>query len=623
MSSSPAFQLSMKVSAVAPMASVDGELPVPRDMVLRALSSVLASAIFANSRRLSSFLGFTVEETLKGMGGGLKEYTIGTMVYGRKADFDPSHDTIVRSEARRLRRKLQEYYESYGKNDEVIIFFRLGTYIPVFRWRTSLTTQVQADPVAEPELRENESELRVALMAFRAASEDAIGTAFAFGVSEEILHRLVLIPGLRIVAEAQAGGAYERGGELRGETAARMAAGMSRVQLLLRGSVRSEAGSLRVHARLESAEGYVLWSQRFDASAEHQAHFDLQESVASAFLSRICLRESFVSRPAVVSARSRYLLYADILAAEALLEEGSVRSIESALLRFEELLGVAAEEARVHCGVAQCCVSLSQRGVRPDGYLVTRATESARRAIELDPELGEGYAAMGCALAQEWKWELAEESFRRALCIGSLPLLHRQYATVLMILSRFQESWEQAQMGQGLDPFANKQKLCMARFFFYSGRGEEGKKHFQETAHFGALQVETIFYRALSAVQMGEMASAIEMAERIVEQATTIPAYMAGAAELLASAGREDVAKELCEANRLLDLRTPISHYRRATLALSLGRVKAAVGSLQLAFQAGEAELPWIGVDPRFQSIRGHEDFEAICKGIFGGQLRA
>ena len=42
-------------------------------------------------------------------------------------------DSIVRTEARRLRKKLKEYYEHEGKDDPVLIYFRLGSYAPVFR----------------------------------------------------------------------------------------------------------------------------------------------------------------------------------------------------------------------------------------------------------------------------------------------------------------------------------------------------------------------------------------------------------------------------------------------------------------------------------------------------------
>jgi hypothetical protein len=88
------------------------EEAVPQEEALRGLARVLDSPLFVQSTRLSRFLRYAVEQMLSGQGESLKEYSIGTHAYGRKADFDPSQDTIVRTEARRLRRKLKEYYEN-------------------------------------------------------------------------------------------------------------------------------------------------------------------------------------------------------------------------------------------------------------------------------------------------------------------------------------------------------------------------------------------------------------------------------------------------------------------------------------------------------------------------------
>ena len=94
--------------------------------------------MFIQSDRLSRFLRFTVEATLAGEADTLKEYLIGTEVYDRKPPYHPGADSIVRSEARRLRNKLREYYESVGKDDSVLIDYRPGSYVPTFRNQRSL-----------------------------------------------------------------------------------------------------------------------------------------------------------------------------------------------------------------------------------------------------------------------------------------------------------------------------------------------------------------------------------------------------------------------------------------------------------------------------------------------------
>ena len=62
----------------------------------------------------------------------LKEYTIATEVFGRRSDYDPRIDSVVRVQAGRLRTKLQEYYTAEGKNDQIVIDLPKGHYHPVF-----------------------------------------------------------------------------------------------------------------------------------------------------------------------------------------------------------------------------------------------------------------------------------------------------------------------------------------------------------------------------------------------------------------------------------------------------------------------------------------------------------
>jgi len=110
------------------------EEKISQEAIRDQLSRVLESPMFAQSERLRRFLRFTVEVTLAGGGKTLKEDVIGTEVYDRKPPYHPNADSIVRREARRLRSKLKAYYESVGKDDPVCIYYRIGSYMPAFRY---------------------------------------------------------------------------------------------------------------------------------------------------------------------------------------------------------------------------------------------------------------------------------------------------------------------------------------------------------------------------------------------------------------------------------------------------------------------------------------------------------
>ena len=73
---------------------------------------VLRSTTFRNATTLQQLVSFLASRSIAGAAENLKEYTIGVEALGRKSDFDPKIDPIVRVQSHRLRIKLKEYYDA-------------------------------------------------------------------------------------------------------------------------------------------------------------------------------------------------------------------------------------------------------------------------------------------------------------------------------------------------------------------------------------------------------------------------------------------------------------------------------------------------------------------------------
>src|ERR1700730_685910 len=96
------------------------------------MERVLCSKEFSRAEYLCRFLRCCVEETLTGNISQLKEFWLGRSVFQRDKGFDPSIDPIVRVQARRLRQKLDRYYEDEGRGSVLRIVLPVGTYVPRF-----------------------------------------------------------------------------------------------------------------------------------------------------------------------------------------------------------------------------------------------------------------------------------------------------------------------------------------------------------------------------------------------------------------------------------------------------------------------------------------------------------
>jgi hypothetical protein len=108
---------------------------------------VLQSGIFLKAPRLANFFRYVCERHLEGNADQIKEYSIAFEALGRPAEFDPKKDSIVRVEAHRLRKRLEEYYSGPGATHAIRIKIPNGQYRPCFLNRDS---DARSESVSKP-----------------------------------------------------------------------------------------------------------------------------------------------------------------------------------------------------------------------------------------------------------------------------------------------------------------------------------------------------------------------------------------------------------------------------------------------------------------------------------------
>jgi hypothetical protein len=114
-----------------PLAGADAETP-GAEQCEEQVRRILRSGTFRNASTLQQLLTFLAAKAIAGAGESLKEYTIGVEALGRKDDFDPKIDPIVRVQSHRLRTKLKEYYSHEGSHDPILVQIPKGHYLPTF-----------------------------------------------------------------------------------------------------------------------------------------------------------------------------------------------------------------------------------------------------------------------------------------------------------------------------------------------------------------------------------------------------------------------------------------------------------------------------------------------------------
>jgi adenylate cyclase len=230
------------------------------------LDRILSSATFIRSKRLGRFLRFTVEQCLEGRQNSLKEYLVGVEVFNKMETFDPRIDSIVRVEARRLRSKLERYYETEGREDEVVIQFRKGSYVPTIMTRE----QYQANGHADGTLQIKSGKKSIAVSKFTNLGVDPAYSFFCSGITEDIVSALTKLPEFQIVA---------RHSTMSGSDEVR-------ADFILEGSVRKQGERLRIAAQLiDSSSSVYVWSETYERDLSDA--FAVQDEISRAIVSSL------------------------------------------------------------------------------------------------------------------------------------------------------------------------------------------------------------------------------------------------------------------------------------------------------------------------------------------------
>jgi hypothetical protein len=119
--------------------------------VAEALQRILQSASFRTSERGKQFLSFVVRHRLDNPTEPVKERTIGVALFHRSIDYATGDDSVVRAQAREVRRRLEKYYAECANDGPVRIELPVGSYSPEFKW---VSPQQTAQPtiLSEPSI---------------------------------------------------------------------------------------------------------------------------------------------------------------------------------------------------------------------------------------------------------------------------------------------------------------------------------------------------------------------------------------------------------------------------------------------------------------------------------------
>jgi TolB-like protein/Flp pilus assembly protein TadD len=459
--------------------------PTDPDSARGQLELVLASPGFIRNERMSRFLRFIAEQHLKGNDNQLKESTIAVEVFRRKPDHDPSQDSIVRTEAGRLRARLAQYYLEEGKGDAWVIELPKGGYIPTFRYREAEPARAQPAAKTVPRIwliataailvvavavmvsariLHRSTPIAIAVLPLENLSHDPASDYFADGLTDELIRNLSLIEGLSPRSRTSSFGFKGKPRNVR------EVGKVLETDYILEGSVLRIGQRLRVDAQLVRVrDDFPLWSGRYDRTLTDV--FAIQDEISRGIVNSLRLKLGHGRRRYETSAEA-YDLY---LQARALGIQQGFSGEEQSVTRFEEAIAKDPSFAPAYAGLAAAHVARSGTAEFDPADELAKMQVAAEKALELDPLLAEAHSALGMVYARQGQWERSEKSFRRALELDpNDSVTYGNFALSLLFpLGRIQEAVQQLRIAFKNDPLAPRLRYILANALMADGRFDE------------------------------------------------------------------------------------------------------------------------------------------------------
>ena len=277
----------------------------------------------------------------------------------------------------------------------------------------------------------------IAVLPFANMSRDADDEYFSDGLAEEIINALVKVPGLKVIARTSSFAFKGQNTDIR-----RIARTLG-VTNVLEGSVRRSGSRVRVTAQLiAAADGTHLWSDRYDRQMDDL--FAMQDEIAAAITTESKLKfapADRARRQPNLHAYEAYLRYRQYQ--WGFTPESLSRSREC----LEQAIALDPEFALPYVGLADHHGAYVWVGV-PADECMPKARDLARKALELDPGLGEAHGYLGFVAGMyEHDWAEAERYFRRAMASEQVHWHVRAWYSCfhLLPLGRLDEARRQAE----------------------------------------------------------------------------------------------------------------------------------------------------------------------------------
>lgn len=288
--------------------------------------------------------------------------------------------------------------------------------------------------------------------------------------------------------------------------------------------------------------------------------------------------------------------------------------LKKAIVYFQQAIERDPNYALAYDGLADCWLPLGWYGYMAPSETFPHAQVAARKALALDDSLAAAHTSLAFAtLYYDRDWANAEREFRRAIELNpNYANGHHWYAEFLSLEGRHQAAIAESERARELDPLSNIINTWVGSRFFFARQYDKAIEQYRDTLEMdpGFVPVHLVLGNALEQKHMYR--EAITELEKAVSLSGGSSIYISSLAHAYGIGGRRDQAKKLFDELRNLSKQRFVSSYDLAVASLGTGQTDLTLSLLARAVEERSPRVLFLGVDPRFDVLRGDARFKQL-----------
>jgi len=449
----------------------------------------------------------------------------------------------------------------------------------------------------------------LAVLPLRNLSGDPDQDYFADGMTDEIITSLAKIRSLRVTSHTSTIQFKNTQVPIR-EIGQRL-----QVEIVLEGAVVRSGDRVRITAQLiEARTDRHLWAEEYNRDLRDVLALqgEVARDVAQKISATITPQESTqlaTPRPVNVEA------FEDYLKGRYYWNKRTGDGMQKALEYFQQAIDKDPNYGLGYSGLADCNSGLAWHGFLSPSEALPKAKAAALKAIEIDPESGEGHASLALALYHQGEWANAESEFRRALELSpAYANTHHWYGDYLSAMGHHEEALAQAKYAFELDPLSPIINMWLGLRYYFMRDYEKAIQQGRKIVDFDPSFASAHLLLGEAYLQKGMHQSAIAELQKAAQLSEGSPLYLSQVGVALAADGRTTEALGVIEQLQKIRQQSYVSSYGVAQIYAALGDKQQAIKWLQSAYDEHAVWMSYIKVDPVLDSIRTEPDFQVLVR---------